>query len=685
MEHSVDLLQNLTIVLGVAAITCLVFHRLRQPVVLGYLLAGVLIGPHVPFPLVADGNTIHTLSELGVIMLMFSLGLEFSLRKLVKILPTAGIVALIQCSLMLWFGYLAGQAFGWTALESVYAGAIIAISSTTIIVKAFSEEGVKGALSHLVFAVLIVEDLIAVVLLAVLPPFSRGETLSGWMLAQTAAMLFLFLLLLLVVGLLILPRFIRWVLSLKRPEITLLVCVGLAFGISLLAKEMGYSVALGAFLAGSLLAESGEGESLEHAIAPVRDIFAAVFFVSVGMLIEPRVLAAHWGAVLVFTLLVIFGKILSVSFGAFFAGNSTRLSIQSGMSLAQIGEFSFIIAGVGLASGGTRDFLYPIAVSVSAITTLTTPLFIRRSDSVAKWVDRNLPGPLQTFTSLYATWIQRLRRTRPEGKNSALRRLLGLILMDSVLLVAIIIGTSLSLDELQLRLNQWTGLPELWCRLSIVGVSLLLGAPFVIGLIRLSRAIGLRLAIQALPLREDGKLDLAATPRKAMVVSLQVVSLLLVGTPILTLTSPFLPFYFEGTFWGLLLVGIGISFWRSANDLQGHVKAGAEMLLETLEASIDHGKTKALPHAEQILPGIGVIHSFLLDGNSPALEQTLSELNLRALSGACVLAITRKNGGIVAPTGDEVLHEGDLLALSGTEEALESAKQLLLSPTPPSH
>src|SRR5690349_348141 len=439
MENSHAFLENLALVLCVAAVTTVVFQRLRQPVVFGYLLAGLIVGPHIPIPLVADEAMIETLSELGVILLLFSLGLEFSLRKLLQIGPTAGLVAVAQSSGMVWIGYVLGQMFGWTTLESVYAGAIIAISSTTIIAKAFEEQRVKGKFTDIVLGVLIIEDLIGIFLIAILTTVSSGTALSASSLALTGARLATFLAGLIGIGLLIIPRFVRAVVRMNRPETTLVSSIGICFAAALLALSFGYSVALGAFIAGSLVAESGEEKVVEHLIMPVRDMFAAIFFIAVGMLIDPAIIVQHWGAVLAFSLVVIVGKVVFVSIASFLTGYSPRTSVQAGMSLAQIGEFSFIIAAVGLSSGATRDFLYPVAVAVSAITTLTTPWLIRAAGPAAQWVDRKLPAPLQTFASLYGSWIERMRRSPGGPAISHTRRLVRLLLLDAVLIVAVVI------------------------------------------------------------------------------------------------------------------------------------------------------------------------------------------------------------------------------------------------------
>src|SRR5438874_664809 len=368
-QHGNVFLTNLAIVLCVAAVTTVVFQRLRQPVVLGYILAGLLVGPHVPFPLVADDETIRGLSELGVILLLFTIGLEFTIEKLLRVGAAAAIVAAVEVSIQIILGDLAGRIFGWSARESLFAGAVVAISSTTIIAKAFAELRIGGRLRELVLSILIVEDLIAILLLAALTTLSAGG-LSAARLGITAGRLALFLACVAAAGLLIIPRLVRAILKLDRPETTAVASVGICFAFALLAQRFGYSVALGAFLAGTLVAESQHGAAIEHLLQPVRDLFAAVFFVSVGMLIDPGLVRQHWAAILVLSAVVIAGKTAGVSIPAFLTGAGVRTSVAASMSLAQIGEFSFIIAGVGTSTGIVPDFFYPVAVSVSALTTL---------------------------------------------------------------------------------------------------------------------------------------------------------------------------------------------------------------------------------------------------------------------------------------------------------------------------
>src|SRR3954469_424732 len=451
-------LQSLAVVLCVAAVATVVFQRLRQPVVFGYLLAGLIIGPHIPVPLVADAQTVRVLSELGVILLMFSLGLEFNIKKLAQVSRNAGGVALFECSILISVGYLVGQMLHLTRMESVFAGAIIGISSTTIIVKAFQEQKVKGRVTELVFGILIIEDLIAIFLLTILTTISRSGAVSPGDLALTAMRLAMFLTALIGFGLLIVPRAVRAVQRLGNPETTLVASIGICFAAALVALSFGYSVALGAFIAGSLVAESGHEAEIEKLVRPVRDMFAAIFFVSVGMMIDPAALAAHWVAALVLTLAVIVGKVLAVTVGAFLAGHGRRTAMKAGMSLAQIGEFSFIIAGVGVASGAIGGWMYPVAIAVSAITTLTTPLLIKLSNRAAASIDHWLPEPIQTVTSLYGSWIERVRNTsRHPTERSGTNRIIRIVLLDAALIIALVIGVNLEIARLSALVSGMVG------------------------------------------------------------------------------------------------------------------------------------------------------------------------------------------------------------------------------------
>jgi monovalent cation:H+ antiporter-2, CPA2 family len=683
MHDAHEFLKNLALVLCVAAITTVVFKRLRQPVIFGYLLAGMIVGPHVPIPLVADEGIVQTLSELGVILLLFSLGLEFSLRKLLQIGPTAGLVAVPETSGMIFIGYVVGQLFGWTTLESVFAGAIVAISSTTIIAKAFEEQKVKGKFTDVVFGVLIIEDLIGIFLIAILTAVSAGTGVSASTLAVTGARLATFLAGLIGVGLLLIPRFMRVVVRMNQPETTLIASIGICFAAAWLALSFGYSVALGAFIAGSLIAESGEEKVVEHLIRPVRDMFAAIFFVAVGILIDPSIILQHWGAVLALSGVVIFGKVLFVSTSAFLTGNGVRTSVQAGMSLAQIGEFSFIIAAVGLSSGATRDFLYPVAVAVSAITTLTTPWLIRAAAPAARWADRRLPAPLQTFASLYGSWIERMRRS-PASAVSGTRRLVRLLLIDAVLIGAVVIGAALEAGRVSALLSQGTGLAEGPASAIVLTTAAVLVLPLLIGLTRTARRLGLELAHKALPEAVKGKVDFAAAPRRALVVTLQLGIIAAIAVPLVAVTLPFLPSYRFALLPFALVLIPAIAFWRSTMNLQGHTKAGAEVIALKLGAQMagntdakDESLQSDMQRVRAALPGLGEPVSLRVTADSAAAERTLAELNLRGVTGATVLAIVRRGETVLVPSGHERVHAGDVLAVAGSEEAITAAREML--------
>jgi CPA2 family monovalent cation:H+ antiporter-2 len=676
--HDHDFLEALALVLCVAAVTSVLFQRLHQPVVLGYVLAGLIVGPYVPVPFIANREIVSTLSELGVILLMFSLGLEFSLRKFLRVGLTAGITALIECSIQLWVGFMLGRALGWSVRESLFTGAIIAISSTTIIAKAFGEKGVSRNLRSLVVSVLIAEDLIAMLLMAGLTAMGTSDTLSLATVAASSARLGAFLGALLLFGLLLIPRGIRAVTALQRPETTLVASIGVCFALSYLAHKFGYSVALGAFLAGSLVAESGRSRKIEPLIEPVRDMFAAVFFVSVGMSIDPHVLAEHWREIALLTTVVVVGKMFGVTLGAFLTGAGTRLSIRAGMSLSQIGEFSFILASLGHTLGATRDFLYPTVVAVSAITTLTTPWFIRASEPFAKFVERSMPGPLQTYAALYSSWLERLRTASRSGATEATtRRFAKLLALDTLLLAALVIGTALFADAAVDAVRGALGTTDRMARVVVISLIIAVATPLCIGIISVVRHLAIELAEAALPYENGSRPELGVAARRALGISLQVAVLLLTGLPLLAVTQPFL----HGAEGALLLAfGLtiaGIVLVRRAQNLQGQVRAGSQLIVAALR--VTDPKNEIGPNVQHFLSELGEPKPVRLSAGCAAVGQTLVSLDVRGSTGATVLAIAREPDGAIVPTGREVLRENDVLVLAGTHEAVAEARKLLKS------
>ncbi len=409
MMHLPALIQDLGFILITATVVTLLCRWLKQPVVLGYLIAGFLVGPHVPFiHTVTDLAGVQVWAEIGVIFLLFSLGLEFSFKKLSKVGGSAGITALFEISCMLLVGYFTGKLLGWTTMDCLFLGGILAISSTSIIVRALDELSLKAkGFVPLVFGVLIVEDLLAVLLLMVLSTIAATASFSGEALLVSVFKLGFFISLWFLVGIYLLPLILKKIKGMLNDETVLIISIGLCLMMVMIATKVGFSPALGAFVMGSLLSETSEGPRIEKVLHPVRDLFAAVFFVSVGMLINPGLLYEHAGAIIMITLAVLIGKIISVSLGALISGQSLKTSVQAGFSLAQIGEFSFIIATLGLTLKVTSDFLYPIAVAVSAITSFTTPYQIKYSQKIARWVESKLGQQVIHRLNRYQNTISR--------------------------------------------------------------------------------------------------------------------------------------------------------------------------------------------------------------------------------------------------------------------------------------
>ncbi len=678
--------QDLGIILGTAAVTSIVSHKLRQPPVLGYLVAGIILGPHVPGIVIGGEDSLaltHALSELGVMLLMFTIGIEFSLRKIARIGVAGGLTAMIEVGLMISLGYLVGRLFGWTEVESLFAGACLGISSTMLVAKAFEEQKVRGGFVDVTFAVLVFEDMIAILLLAILTAVASGKDLSPGEFALTIGKLIGFLVALLAAGLLVVPRFIRGVVRQNRGETTLVAGIAVCFAMAALAEMAGYSVALGAFMAGMLVSESGEGARVEHLVKPLRDLFAAIFFIAVGLTIDPRLVIVHWLPVLVLTALVIVGKVLGVTLGAFLSGNGLRHSVRAGMSLAQIGEFSFIIAALGVSTGATGEFLPPIAVAVSLLTALTTPIFVRHSAAVAEAVDRRLPAGLQTFVTFYDGWIEQLRTAPPTVSTwASIRRAIVLLVLDAVLLLAALAGSRLVHWGVVIAVShRFTLNPEL-VDTAWIGLTLVVAGMFLWGVLRRAAALARLLAELVVPAREGGKLDLGSAPRRVFTVALELALSLVVGLPLVAISQPFLPLSSGLVVFALVVAALVYNVWQSVTNLQGHVRAGTELIVEVLSKQSRepgaHRAEESLIEATTMLPGFPGMIAVRLVEESPAVGRTLGQLSLRVRAGVTVMAINREPAGTVVPAPGERLQVGDVIALAGTHEATELAREILL-------
>jgi len=666
-------------VLCVAAVTTIIFQKIRQPVVVGYLIAGMIVGPYLPIPLFADPERIHTLSEFGVILLMFALGLEFSVRKLIRLGPTSGFITAVQVGLMVWLGYMCGRAMGWTPLESIFTGAILSISSTTIVAKAYHETPVSERLRELVFGVLLAEDLTAVVELAILTTLASGASVSASLMTVTIARLILFLVAFVGIGFIVVPPVVRFVVRMGRPETTLVATVGLCFAFAILAEHAGYSVALGAFLAGSLVAESGEAEQIEHLVAPLRDIFGAVFFVSVGMMIDPQLIAEHWQALILLTAAVVGGKIFGVTFASMLSGVGTKTSIEAGMSLSQIGEFSFIIAGAGLKTGATRDFLYTLAVAVSAVTTFLTPYMIRGSVPLAEFVAARMPRPLKVLEALYDSWLEQIRNAgEPAREANSIAWPSAAILSSAFLIGAILIVNEFDPLDLTTTVASIEHLTYFHAGLFVDLFALLVCVGPAFAMYFAARRLATALASRAF-----AELPQSGAPiRSALIELLQITILLVVAVPLLAIVQPFMQ-PVEGI--GIIVVTILLMIvvvTRSARQMQGQLRNATRIIrlaLSGARADADGAQSYDGERSYEV-PGIGMITPISLRSDSEGVGKTLSQLDLHTNCGAVVVAIGRGDSEVVVPTGDEILRPGDVLELAGSTEAVATARRLIDTP-----
>ncbi len=673
-----DFLPNLALVLATAAVTTVVCQWLRLPVVFGYLLAGVAIGPHIGLPLVADEALVDTLAELGVILLMFAIGLEFSLGRLLRLGLTAGFTAVVEIGISFWLGFLAARLAGLPVTAALFIGGALCISSTTIIAREFAERPPERELRDRIFGILLVEDLVAVVLLAVLTAVGAGRGLSLAEVGDVSTRLAAFLLALVLGGLLVVPRLFRAVQRLRRAETLLVAGVGLCFAVALLAQRFGYSVALGGFIAGMLIAEAGRTYELEKLVRPLRDLFAAIFFVAVGMMIVPEAVSVHWRLVLGLTLLVIVAKFTGLTLGVFLTGGGLRRAVQAGMTMGQIGEFSFIIAGVGRAAGVLDSALYSVIVAVSALTILLTPAAIAVSKRTAAFIDGALPTAVQNFLALDGSWVA--AGGSATGLAGKCRTLGGIIILDALALAAMVVGAALAWPNLTGALLA-TGLPP-QAEYGMAALCAALVAVFALGIAVNAKKLALVLANGCLPLAGN-LLPQAEAPRRALVTMLHAAVVLVVMLPLLALVQPFVPPVY-GTLVVVLMLAPGVVvFWRRTVDLQAHLAAGAQAISEALlhRARMVHGgrasEDEALAAVRAVLPGIGDPVAVRLQERDHAVGKSLAELNLRGRTDATVLAIVHSERGVAIPSGREPLGVGDTLALAGTAVAVQAARDLL--------
>ena len=577
--HEIGFIRDLAIVMLVAGAATILFQRFRQPVLLGYILAGVLIGPHTPGTLVADAQAIDDISNLGVVLLMFTLGLEFSVRKLHEVGIGVLAVAVAEVGQMLWIGYGIGGLFGWTGMDALFLGAIISLSSTMVATRTLAEGGQRHQpFAQLVVGLLVAEDMLAIVMLTLLTAVAIGGSVQAETAFALVGHLGLFVIVGMILGLLLLPRLVDYVAGFDRDETLLVSVLGICFGASLFAAWMGFSVALGAFLAGAVVAESRSVGRVLHLVEPLRDMFAALFFVAIGLKIDPAMLLQYALPALLIAAAVIVGKTLACSLGIFVVGHDARTALRSGLGMAQIGEFSFVIATLGLSLGVISDFIYSIAVAVSVLCMAASPYMNRSADGLANGLRRVTPRSLRLLATSYSGWLENLK---PVNENAAIaamfRRLLWHIGINVLLVVALfVIGAYINAHN--------------WSWFSMLGIdrdlrhtliwagALFLSLPMLIAVYRKAEALGMLLAEIGIRERFAGSYTQAIRNVLARVIPLA--TLLALALLVSALSSAILPP--RGVALSLVVLGVvaAVVLWRGLVKMHARLQAA---LKETLE------------------------------------------------------------------------------------------------------
>lgn len=638
--HIPNLINDLGLILITAAIAVLIFRKLKQPLVLGYLVAGFLASEYFHFfPTVKDTNSITVWAEIGVIFLLFSLGLEFSFKKLIKVGGTASITALTQIFVMIVLGYYAGKFMGWDEMNSIFLGVILSISSTTIILKAFDELGVKSQkFTGNVIGALIVQDIVAILMMVLLSTIAVSQQFSGTELLLSLLKLSFFLAIWFISGIFFIPTLLKKLKPLFTDEMLLIISLALCLLMVIFAANVGFSAALGAFIMGSIIAETNEAEHIEHLVKPVKDLFGAVFFVSVGMLINPDTLVEYALPVMILTLITIFGQSITSTIGTIISGQPLKESIQTGMSLSQIGEFSFIIATLGASLNVTSDFLYPIVVAVSAVTAFTTPYMIKYATPFAGFVEKKLPKRWVKKIEIYSANAQAIKTVSTWRK--AIREYIFQIVIHSIILFAIIQMSKRFLMPLVSDFSYGNTITAV--------ITFIIIAPFL-------WALSIR-RIATTEVQELLKNKKHHGPILVLIFIRMVIGLFFIGMMLNNFFSP-----------GIAVLAFVISvitillFPKKINKL--YVKIENRFVKNYNQRELSVKKI----NRNNLSPWDGHLASFIIVPESDLVGKALEEIKIREEIGVNIAYIKRGNLHINVPTKYEKLYPSDEIFVIGTD------------------
>ncbi len=649
------LISDLAVILVSASLVTILFKWLKQPVVLGYIVAGILSGPACKFtPTVVDSSSISTWSEIGVIFLLFTLGLDFSFKKLVKVGGTAVTAALTIVAGMMFVGYATGLILGWSHMTSLFLGGMLSMSSTTIIYKALDDMGLRNQkFSGVVLGILVVEDLFAVLMMVLLSTLAVSKQVEGIELLDSVIKLGVFLMFCFIVGIYLVPSFLQFCHKYLNYETLLIINIGLCFGMVKIATLAGFSSALGAFIMGSLLAETIEAERIERLVKPVKDLFGAIFFVSVGMMIDPQLLWEYKIPILLLTIIVMVGQICFGTFGVLLSGQSLKVAIQSGFSLAQIGEFAFILASLGLSLKVTDKFLYPIVVAVSVLTTFFTPYMIRFSEPAYNHLDRIIPEKWKNLLQKYSSGSTTINQKSAWNKLlKALARIVGTY--ASVSIVLIFVWLQYVSPIITSHLPGWKG-----NILSLVMILALISP--------LLRAIMMKKnhSVEFQQLWNDNKFNRG--PLISLILLRVVLCVIMVMIPVARLLNTAVSYMWVIT--SLIIISIIFSkkLKKQSILMERHffTNLTAREIEEEKRATINHN------FANHMLERDLHLADFEIKQNSPSVGKTLRELNFRKYCNVNIVTIIRGDIRINIPGGEERLYPFDKIIVVGSDSDLE--------------
>ena len=667
MSELPALIKDLALILVVAGIVTLLFKRLKQPLVLGYVVAGFLVSPHMPYTMsVVDQADIHTWADIGVMFLLFSLGLDFSFKKILKMgaSPVIATCTIVFCMMML--GMLVGHAFGWAKMDCIFLGGMLAMSSTTIIYKAFDDLGLRQQqFAGIVMSVLILEDILAIVMMVMLAAIASGNNPDGGQMIGSVARIGFFLVLWFVVGIFAIPLFLRSVRRLMNNEVLLVVSLGLCCAMAVLSTKVGFSSAFGAFVMGSILAETIEAEKIIKLVEPVKNLFGAIFFVSVGMLVDPAILVKYALPIFVLVMTILIGQALFGSFGFMLAGESLKSAMKCGFSMAQIGEFSFIIASLGLSLGVIGDFLYPVVVAVSVITTFLTPYMIRLATPAYNKLERHLPNRLISS-------LNRLTMSHPNTiEKSKWKRLLFQMgvntLIYGILSAAIItLMFTIFLPFMQ-RVLPGEHL-SVYVHIITAVVTVLLIAPF----------------LRAMVMKKNHSEEWKALWQESNVNHLPLFFTILVRMVVAASFVFYICnrlFRFRPAF--VITIGLAVvilivySRWVKRRSIRLERLFILNLRSRDIEAQV-HGHKRPL-YEGRLLDRDIHIADFEVPADSLWTGQTLRELSLGKKYGVHVSSILRANRRLNIPDGHSVIFPGDKLQVIGSDDQLTTFRHALES------